>query len=135
MTPRLTCFPMATLLFSSFRMFPPLKIGAVYANGPPTVNPVFVLTWRRTYTLRKQWVLHYFQPRRGSLHIIKSIFFANRDQKSSILNQIIAPPESLQTIVFQGWTSLQESHLHLWLLTSDFISGSGALLRSHLSED
>lgn len=62
-------------------------------------------------------------------------FFANRDQKSSILNQIIAPPESLQTIVFQGWTSLQESHLHLWLLTSDFISGSGALLRSHLSED
>lgn len=61
------------LLFSFFRKFP-LLLGAVYANRPPTVNPIFVLTQRRTYTLRKQWVLHPFQPSRGSSHIIKSIF-------------------------------------------------------------
>lgn len=89
MTPRLTCFPMATLLFSSFRMLPPLKIGAVYANRPPTVNPIFVLTWRRTYTLRKQWVLHYFQPRRGSSHIIKSIFLQTVTRKAAFWTKLL----------------------------------------------
>lgn len=94
MTPRLTCFPRETLMFSSSRMFPLLKIGAVYANRPPTVNPIFVLTWR-TYTLRKQWVSHPFQPRRGSSHIIKSICFLQTMTRKAALWTKFLPQLSL----------------------------------------